>query len=93
MQVPNPPKPCASFPAARLWEGIVTSFAAAVFMPRQQHPTLSRLISCLHHCSVAYPVQAHAAVVSGFVKNGFAEHQKAHVVPAAAKAGLTLNKK
>jgi hypothetical protein len=36
-------------------------------------------------------VQAHAAVVSKFVANGFNEHHKTHEVPAAAKAGLTLN--
>jgi hypothetical protein len=36
-------------------------------------------------------VQAHAAVVSNFVKNGMDEHHKTHEVPAAAKVGLTLN--
>jgi hypothetical protein len=33
-------------------------------------------------------LQAHAAVVSKFVKNGFSEHHRQHEIPAAAKATL-----
>jgi hypothetical protein len=48
-----------------------------------EHPGLCWLLLCL--------LQAHAAVVSKFVKSGMAEHHKTHEVPAAAKAGLSLN--
>lgn len=47
-------------------------------------------IDCLCSCYLLLP-QAHADVVSKFVKNGMSEHHKTHEVPQAATAGLTLN--
>lgn len=48
------------------------------------------LHDCMYSCCLLL-LQAHAEVVSKFVKNGMSEHHKAHEVPQAAKAGLALS--